>query len=187
MEEDVTVTDLVHAAAAGDQGAWGCLVERYTPLVRSVIRSYGLSGQDADDVSQTLWLRLVEHLGDIREPRALPGWITTTTRNLCAQSLRGTWRTVPMDVSAEPDTVTQLDAVELDEDLLRTERHQALLQAFAELPDYQRKLLLLLVADPPLSYTEISRRLGIPKGSIGPIRGRALRRLRECHALAGML
>ena len=44
----------------------------------SVIRSFRLQGCDAEDVGQTVWLRLVEHLGELREPRALPKWIITT-------------------------------------------------------------------------------------------------------------
>jgi RNA polymerase sigma factor (sigma-70 family) len=185
VEENATVTDLVHAAAGGDEYAWNSLVERYMPLVKSVIRSYGLSGQNAEDVNQTLWLRLVEHLKDIREPRALPGWITTTTRNECVQLIKNIRRTVPVDVSVEPHAMPQVTE-ELDEGLLHAERHQVLLQALAELPDHQRTLLVLLVADPPLPYAEISRRLGIRIGSIGPTRARALRRLRECHAVAAL-
>ena len=179
------VIDLAGAAADGDQEAWNSLVERYTPLVKSVIRAYGLSGQDAEDVSQTLWLRLVEHLRDIRDPRALPGWIRTTTRNECAQLFKSTRRTVPVGASVDPHTLPPV-ILELDEDLLRAERHQALLQAFAELPDLQRNLLILLVADPPVPYAEISRRLDIRVGSIGPTRARALQRLRECHAMAAL-
>ena len=44
-----------------------------------------------------------------------------------------------------------------------------------ELAPKQRALLLLLAADPPLGYQEISRRLDIPVGSIGPTRARYLR------------
>jgi RNA polymerase sigma factor (sigma-70 family) len=183
---DENVTDLVHAAAGGDEDAWSSLVERYLPLVRSVIRSYGLSGENAEDVSQTVWLRLVEHLKDIREPRALPGWIKTTTRNECMQLLKAARRAVPVGASVDTHGLPDVDR-ELDEDLLRAERHQALLQALAELPDPQRNMLILLAADPPLSYEEIARRLDIPKGSIGPTRARALRRLREHHAIAAML
>ncbi|MFN2497295.1 MAG: RNA polymerase sigma factor [Pseudonocardiaceae bacterium] len=183
---DENVTDLFHAAAGGGEDAWSSLVERYLPLVRSVIRSYGLSGENAEDVSQTLWLRLVEHLKDIREPRALPGWIKTTTRNECMQLLKAARRAVPVGASVDPHVLPDVDR-ELDEDLLRAERHQALLQALAELPDHQRNLLILLAVDPPLSYEEIARRLDIPKGSIGPTRARALQRLREHHAIATML
>ena len=186
MEENATVTDLAHAAAGGDEDAWNSLVERYLPLVRSVIRWHGLSGQDAEDVSQILWLRLVEHLKDIREPQALPGWIRTTTRNECMRLLKSARRTVPVGTSVEPQT-TPPAAQDLDEDLLRAERHQVLLAALAELPDHQRSLLVLLAADPPLSYAEISRRLGIRIGSIGPTRARTLSRLRESPAIAALI
>ena len=53
-----------------------------------------------------------------------------------------------------------------------------------ELPEKRRELLLLLLADPPLSYDEISARLGIPRGSIGPTRARALEQLRELSGTA---
>jgi DNA-directed RNA polymerase specialized sigma24 family protein len=52
-----------------------------------------------------------------------------------------------------------------------------------ELPENRRELLYLLLVDPPLSYDEISARLGIPKGSIGPTRARALEQLRSSRAL----
>jgi len=180
------LTDLVRAAADGDEDAWSRLVERYLPLVRSVIRWHGLSGQDSEDVAQILWLRLVEHLKDIREPRALPGWIKTTTRNECMQLLKSARRAVPVGASVEPQPVTPADH-ELDEDLLRAERHQALLTALAELPEHQRTLLVLLAADPPLSYAEVSRLLDIRIGSIGPTRARALSRLRESPAMAALI
>lgn len=183
---DDNVTDLVHAAADGDEDAWSQLVERYLPLVKSVIRSHGLSGQHAEDVSQILWLRLVEHLKDLREPRALAGWIKTTTRNECIQLLRSARRMVPVGASVEPEAAT-LTVREPDAELLRAERHHALLEALAELPERQRNLLILLAADPPLSYAEISRRLGIRVGSIGPTRARALSKVRESPAMAALI
>ena len=180
MEE---LTDLVRAAADGDEDAWSRLVTRFLPLVKSVIRAFGLSGQDGQDVAQIVWLRLVEHLGDLREPRALAGWIRTTTRNECIHVLKSLRRTVPVGVEVEFSAVA-LEGHELGEDLLSAERHQALLAALAELPEHQRNLMVLLAADPPLSYAEISRRLGIPIGSIGPTRARALSRLRHSPAVA---
>ena len=65
----------------GNQAAWAGLVERFAPLISSVIGRYRLAPSDAGDVRQTVWLRLVEHIEDLREPLALPGWIATTTRN----------------------------------------------------------------------------------------------------------
>jgi DNA-directed RNA polymerase specialized sigma24 family protein len=71
------------------------------------------------------------------------------------------------------------DGPELDSNLLATERQHALLAGLAALPDRQRALLLTLLEDPPPSYEEISVRLNMPIGSIGPTRSRALARLRE--------
>lgn len=178
-----TNTDLVEAAARGEQDGWDEIVARYLPLVFSVIRRYRLSAKDAEDVSQTVWLRLVEHLDAIREPRALPMWIATTTRNEALRLVSAHRRTTPVD----PLVTTVLDgdagAEELDEQLLRTERQQALRAGLAELAPQHRELLLLLVADPPLSYEAISERLGMPVGSIGPTRARCLARLRGTSAV----
>jgi RNA polymerase sigma factor (sigma-70 family) len=175
---------LVAAAARGDQSAWNELVERYTPLTMSVIRRYRLASHDAADINQMLWLRLVEHLNEIRDPQALPKWIETTTRNECFRVLRSARRTQPFDHLASAELAGEADDVELDAEVLRAERNQALREAFAQLPAQCQAILSMLVADPRVSYSEISERLEIPVGSIGPTRARCLGRLRACPALA---
>ena len=77
---DHPVATLVMRARNGDQLAWDALVERYAPLIWSLCRRYRLSGADAADVGQNVWLQLVNQLGKIRDPAALPGWLATTTR-----------------------------------------------------------------------------------------------------------
>src|SRR3954453_8337807 len=88
MFPTVDMSELVAAAAAGDESAWHRIVDTYLPLVRHITRRYRLSDREAEDVSQTTWLRLVEKIDSIREPRALPGWIATTTRNESLRVLR---------------------------------------------------------------------------------------------------
>jgi RNA polymerase sigma factor (sigma-70 family) len=176
------VAELVAAASRGDQRAWHAIVERFLPLVLSITRAHRLNERDAEDVNQTVWLRLVEHLDEIREPRALPKWIATTTRHESLRVIRGRHREVPADPLADM-RLDGLDDAELDSEMLRAERNQALRDGLAELSPDQRRFLLLLVADPPLSYREISERLGIPVGSIGPTRGRLLERVRGGAAL----
>ena len=180
------VTELVAAALDGDSAAWNALVDRYSPLVLSVVRRYRLQGSDAEDVVQTVWLRLVENLRGLRQPAALPGWIITTARNACLHVLRGHRQVVPAEVGEEGWPGVS-DGPPVDTDLLEAERHQALLMALAELPDRQRALLVLLIEDPPLSYEEISRRLDLPIGSIGPTRARALARIRSYQAVQALL
>jgi RNA polymerase sigma factor (sigma-70 family) len=184
---DVTypLSTLVPAAREGDQHAWDAIVDRFLPLVSAIVRRHRLSEADGDDVSQTVWLRLVEHLGDLREADALPGWIRTTTRNECLRRLAARGRVRPVD----PQDDRGLDAVELDvadEELLAAERRQLLREALAELPAARRELLVLLLTDPPVGYEEISRLLGMPVGSIGPTRARALEQLRRTRALQGL-
>jgi RNA polymerase sigma factor (sigma-70 family) len=186
MDVDVDVGELVAAAARGEQQAWNALVDRYLPLVRSVTRAYRLAERDAEDVSQTVWLRLVEHLEGIREPRALPKWLMTTAKHEALRLIRSGARELPVDPLTDP-TIGGADHVEIAADLLRAERHQALRDGMAELSPEDRQLLALLAADPPLSYREISSRLGMPIGSIGPTRSRCLARLRGTDAMGTYL
>lgn len=184
MSTSGSLAVLVSDAQEGDQDAWDSIVERFLPLVGAIARQHRLSPADGDDVGQTVWLRLVEHLAGLREPAALPGWIRTTARHECLRLLAARGRTRAVDPQTGGlDTVTDdLSAA----GLLAAERRQALRDALAELPEGRRELLLLLLVDPPLAYEEISRRLGIPIGSIGPTRARAFAQLRETAALRSL-
>ena len=185
VHQPTDVEQLVAAARAGDSAAWDDLVDRYLPLVTAVIGRFRLSPSDADDVNQTVWLRLVEHLDGLREPRALPGWLVTTTRNEALQLIRRRARDLPVDPGTTAFDGVGDDAPDLGEALVSDLRAQALRDALDELPEKRRELLLLLLVDPPLPYEEISARLGIPRGSIGPTRARALEQLRSSRALRG--
>ena len=182
MEGHDSLIDRVDAARAGDRDAWNALVDRFLPLVTSVIAKYRLQASDAADVNQTVWLRLVEHLDDLREPRALPGWLATTARNESLQVIRRRGRDTPVDPQWAPWERPDRRP-ELDNDLIREERAIALREAMLELAPQGRELLRLLMVDPPMSYDQISVLLGIPKGSIGPTRARILDKLRTHQAV----
>src|SRR6478672_341175 len=98
VEDDQSdVALLVAAAAQGDEGAWGEIVDRFTPLLVAVVLRYRLSSGELQDVAQTVWLRLIEHLGELREPRALPMWLITTAKREALRSVRATTRMQPAD------------------------------------------------------------------------------------------
>jgi RNA polymerase sigma factor (sigma-70 family) len=183
INDGTPVAELVAAAIAGDERAWDRIVERYLPLVFSVLRPFRLPSSDAQDVSQTLWLRLIEHLEGLLDPRALPGWIAVTTRKEAIRMVRLRGRTVQVDPMESQVLDDRSDVPQVEDQLLRSERRQMLRDGLAELPVKQQELLLLLTADPPISYLEISRRLNIPVGSIGPTRARCLARLRATTAM----
>ncbi|WP_328324483.1 sigma-70 family RNA polymerase sigma factor [Kribbella sp. NBC_00382] len=186
MRDDPDVIRMVVGARDGDSGAWDELVERYAPLVWSICRRYGLSAADVDDVGQSVWLQLVEHLTDLREPAALPGWIATATQRNCLRLVRLSKRTEPAD-PVELFAAMPSDLVPVDQELLRHERHAAVQAAFGQLSPRCRLLLSMLVQDPPAAYLEISEKLHMPVGSIGPNRARCLDRLRQAPALAALI
>jgi RNA polymerase sigma factor (sigma-70 family) len=172
-----TTEQLVAAAAAGEPTAWGELIARYAVLIRSVCRSHRLSDADLDDVAQFTWLRAVEHIGRLHDPDRFGAWIATTARRECLRVLRGRKRVVPMaDEVQQPLYAEHADA---DEIALAAERRAAVRRALATLPDRQRTLLRLLHAESAPSYEAIGSTLGMPVGSIGPTRGRAIARLRR--------
>lgn len=187
--EGPTVAQLVVAAAGGDRAAWNEIVERFTPLVLATARRYRLADHDAADVAQTVWLRLIEHLGGLREPAALPGWLVSTTRHECVRSTARRNRMGLFDplTAVAPSDETIDVAADVADGIDRSSRHQAMLAGFAELSASDRALLQLLINDPPFTYAEISVRLHIPIGSIGPTRGRALERLRATVAVSQLV
>ena len=178
MEPRSDVASLVRRAAAGDKPAWEGLVDRYARLIWAMTRDFKLAETDAADVFQVTWLRLLEHIDRIEHPERLASWLATTARHECLRHIAARNKVVLV----HDDDATLSYAVshepEVDERLLADERAQAVRDALSRLPSRWQKLLELLMADPPTSYTDISSQLGLPVGSIGPTRRRCLERLR---------
>jgi len=187
MRDDPTVIALVARVGDGDQEAWDELIERYAPLVWSICVRHQLSRPDIDDVGQSVWLLLVEQIGNLREPAALPGWLATTTRRECLRVLRAARRHdhagLPPEDQMPPDTPDSM----IEQEIIKAERDAALCAAFAELPPVCHELLSMLIGDPVPAYAEVSVRLGMAIGSIGPTRARCLERLRRSPHLVTVL
>ncbi|MFY9932983.1 MAG: sigma-70 family RNA polymerase sigma factor [Streptosporangiaceae bacterium] len=182
MRDDPTA--LVIRARNGEKQAWDELVDRYAPLMWSICRRYRLGRADAEDVGQSVWMRLVGQLASLRDPAALPGWLATVTQRECGQVLRAARNQKALRHSPEiPDAMTGA----AESELLRAERYGALREAFTRLPPGSQQLIALLIQDPPMPYAEISAKLGIPAGSIGPSRGRCLDKLRRDPAIAALI
>jgi RNA polymerase sigma factor (sigma-70 family) len=181
------VVALVVRARDGDERAWAALVERYAPLIWSLCRRYRLDATDTADVGQNVWLLLVNHLGKIRDPAALPGWLATTTRRECQRVLNKAQAPHPARHEPDAENIPDGQAGTIEQGLLAAERHAALREAFTHLPPRDQQLITLLIEDPPVPYAEISTRLGIPVGSIGPNRRRCLDKLRHHPAIAKLI
>lgn len=166
--------ELLTLAKSGDKTAWAELVDRFSQMVWSIARSFRLDDATAKDVSQTVWLRLVENLDRIDDPERLPGWLATTARReaLRVQGMRD--RLIPTDFEYDvPDERPSLEMM-----LVEDEEAREVVAAFETLTDDCRQLLRLLTTEPPLSYEEISEVVGRPIGSLGPTRSRCIERLK---------
>ena len=172
--EQVSVA--VRSAADGDPRGWSALVREFGGMIRAIAHAHGLRDDDAADVGQTTWLKLVEHVADLNEPARVGAWLATTTGRECLRLLRESQRQLllgddtPEWESQEPRPV---------DGLLVAERNRALRDSLSRLRTRDQALLRLLVADHRPDYEEISARLAMPIGSIGPTRARALARLRR--------
>lgn len=172
----MTTTELLCRARAGCPVAWDDLVRRYSPVVSAAIRGYRLQDSDARDAAQRTWLRMLERHRELRDPEALGPWLATTARRECLRILREHRRVAPVeDVGLEraADPACDVEQQVVDADLLARVR-----STMRGLPERSRILLEVLFGDDPPRYAELSSRYGIPIGSIGPTRARALLQLR---------
>lgn len=175
--------DLARAAAGGDESAWEALVERHTGLLWTIARGFRLDTSDSADVVQTVWLQLAKNLHRLREPDAVSGWLASTARHECLRVIRTGARERP----TEETHLDRPDAQPAPDDLVaRRDECARLRAALARLPQRDQRLLGLLMASPAPSYVEVAEALGMPIGSIGPTRARALGRLRRQLAAVGL-
>jgi RNA polymerase sigma factor (sigma-70 family) len=177
------VARLVTRAADGDRDAWNALVDAFDGVVWATARAHGLGGADAADVAQTTWMRLVGNLDRIHDPACLGSWLATTARRESLAQIRHAARVIPHgdDLPEPPGEVPHPGAR-----LIGEQRAVALRAALQRLAPRDRALLRMLATEPAPSYEEIGAALGMPVGSIGPTRGRALARLRAEAARVGL-
>jgi RNA polymerase sigma factor (sigma-70 family) len=169
--------EIVAAAAAGDPQAWTALTEQFSSMIMAVARSCRLNDADVGEVHQVTWLRLVENIGRIEQPERIGAWLATTAKRESLRIVRNKSR-VTIDHEAllqRPD----MHAKSLDAGPIAEEDAELVRRAVALLPAHCQRLLSLMAQETPLSYKEISKRLGMPIGSIGPTRGRCLEHLRR--------
>lgn len=171
------IAPVVQCAAEGYSWAWERLIEQYGRLIWAVTRDFKLVESDAADVVQVTWLRLLENIERIESPDRVGSWLATTARRECLRIVAARTKLVLVSDDAGFDGVPGYGPG-VDERLMAEERAREVRAALSRLPGRWQQLLELLMADPPVPYSEISGQLGLPIGSIGPTRARCLTKLR---------
>lgn len=175
---------LLDRCLAGDSKAWEALVRRHERLVYAVGRSYRLSDEDLGDVFQEVFVALVRGLPRICEPRALVRWLSSTTQRIARTTALRRRREAALGVGLDTGLGATLPSREpaVGAELERLEEQAMLRLAMESLSPRCRDLLAALYfEDPAPAYSALSRRLGLPVGSIGPTRGRCFERLKAAY------
>jgi len=174
------IASLVSSAREGSEEALGQIVTELSPLLWQVARAAGLSSRDAEDVLQTVWMRLVAHLDHIHDSAALTGWLVTTARREAWRVRAAGRRQLPSDQELFNELPNQ--GPDSEEQVIMNDRRHALWAAIGRLSARCQELLRIIAFAPRPDYAAVAAALGIPIGSIGPTRGRCLAKLRALLA-----
>ena len=173
-----TDPELVALCLNGDAPAWEALIMRYRRFIYSIPVKFGFRAADAGDVFQTVCLKLIEHLHEVKDESKLNAWLGTTTTRYCLHVMSTRYReatTGDENFDEPPDPGKNLEEIRI-----LTEEQQAIRECIDELPPRCRSLIDMLYFDTrALSYQEISQLTGMPVASIGPNRARCLEKLKK--------
>ena len=181
-----TDRELVASCLAGDEQAWGELIDRYNRLIFSIPLKQGLSRDEAADIFQAVCLDLVAELPRLRDPQALPAWLIQTTLHKVSKWRRRNERYVP-DEGGHTEHASAPEADMPDALIREVQETQALRDAVSGLSDRcQRMVQMLFFETPARPYKDVASQLGVATGSIGFLRSRCLDRLRSALEEIGL-
>ncbi len=178
---------LVRECLAGNEGAWSALIDKYKNLIYSIPVRWGFSQSDSSDIFQSVVAEMLSHLGKLRDPAALPGWLIQVTSHKCNRWRIEQQREAPSEES-EAATLTATEPGLTPEALLQQAmKEQILRQAlFAASPRCRDLIRMLFFENSARPYPEVAASLGIALGSVGFIRRRCLDKLRKYLVDAGV-
>lgn len=170
---------LVRECRKGNQAAWSALIDKYKNLIFSIPIKFGLPREDAADIFQAVCVDLLSSLPKLREPKAIAKWLMQTSFHKCLR-----WKKDRLNLVDDPevlDNERNASAKDLPEEMLhQVQREQSVREALAALPPRcGRMVSMLFFDDPPRPYEHVAKELGLASGSIGFIRGRCLKKMRQ--------
>lgn len=175
--------ELLGLAAQGNMDAFGQLIERHKDRVYRVVYRMVAHEQDAQDLSQDVFLRAYRSIHTFRGDARFTTWLHRLTVNLTLDWLRARGRR-PIQVPIESDNedtyavpVPSQDPTP-EEHVIREQRRQELLAAVAALsPDYRDVVMMHHFKG--LSYQSIAERLGCPVRTVETRLYRARQQLKK--------
>lgn len=169
--------ELIARARAGDDGAFGTLVERYEGAVAATAIGMLGRGDDADDVGQETFIRFHRALDSFRGDSSLKTYLVHIAMNLSLNALRRRRRLFARFVSRDETEVDppapdvgpegEVDASEL----------RAFVRAAVSRLNEKHRAVVVLRMFQDCSTRETARILGVPEGTVLSRLSRALKEL----------
>ncbi|HEX8493823.1 MAG TPA: sigma-70 family RNA polymerase sigma factor [Pyrinomonadaceae bacterium] len=173
----ITDAELLRQIAGGDEVALASLYDRYKSILFSLILRILHSQSEAEDILQDVFIQVWNKASDFDETRGRPfTWLVTLSRSRSIDRLR--------QLSSRERTATEAtrDAPEewtdAETEAIKSEQSAVVRSALAELPEEQRRTLLLAYFE-GLTQTEIAARLNAPLGTVKTRMRSGMIKLRE--------
>lgn len=159
---------LVLAAQAGDRAALAALYRKYAPIVHGVLLTK-LGREDAEDLTQEVFLKAMSVIGDLREPMAFGAWLLVAARRRATDLARSDSAARSRAITAaKPESQPAPGGFDPEDVLV----------AIRELPEAYRETLILRLVE-GLPGPVIADRTGMTHGSVRTNLTRGMQLLRE--------
>lgn len=173
-------TELLQRCRDGDESAWEQVIENNKRLIYSIPLNFGLTAEEAADIFQQTFISLVENLQKLRADSNLGAWLAVVARRHVLHYLRKSKREQVAPDDDLGDSKQLLTTFIVRDTTVDVEMIQTIDQGLNQIGRRCRELLLALYFDVQNpSYEEVAQRTNMAVGSIGPMRGRCLDRLKE--------
>ena len=181
--------DLVARCREGNDEAWRELVDRFGPRVYAIAYHFTMKREDAEELSQEIFLKVFENLHRYDRGFPLVAWILSVSRNLCIDRYRRRKREKSFRFISDEAVTTLLKSEDDPASMaLQKERTKLLFSALSEIPEDLAEILVLRDLN-GLAYEEIGKALDLPDGTVKSrlfrARAEVARKIRERHESRG--
>ncbi len=176
----LTDVQILQAVAGGDEQALGQIYDRYRVILFGLLVRILSSREEAEDVLQDVFLQVWRRAGDFDESRGRPfTWLVTLARSRAIDRLRSRAARDRLAAASTPDELAEVS--DAASDAFRSEQRTLVSNALAQLPEEQKKPLMLAYFD-GLTQSEIADKLGAPLGTVKTRMRSGMSKLRELLA-----
>jgi RNA polymerase sigma-70 factor (ECF subfamily) len=169
--------ELLHAVARGDESALAALYDRYNSILLGLLLRILHSRSEAEDVLQEVFLQIWQRAANFDEARGRGfTWMVTLARSRAIDRLRSLQSRQRADDTALRDAPEAVG--DASQDAYHSEQREIVRAALAEIPEEQRRALLLAYFE-GLTQSEIAARLGQPLGTVKTRMRSGMSKLRE--------